>query len=59
MLLGKVNQHVISQYADETFLIIKGKERIFNNMIHLLQRFKVTFWLEINDKKKFRILTKP
>ncbi len=59
MLLDKVNQHVISQYVDDTLLTIKGEERIFNSMIHLLQRFKVTFGLEINDKKKFRILTKP
>jgi hypothetical protein len=51
MLLDKVNQHVISQYADDTLLTIKGEERIFNNMIHLLQRFKVTFGLEINDNK--------
>jgi hypothetical protein len=51
MLLDKVNQHVISQYVDDTLLTIKGEERIFNNVIHLLQRFEVTFGLEINDNK--------
>jgi hypothetical protein len=51
MLLDKVNQHVIFQYANDTLLTIRGKERIFNNMIHLLQRFKVTFELGINDNK--------
>lgn len=44
---------VISQYVNDTSLTINGKQCFFSNMLILLDKFKVTSRLEINDITKY------